>query len=129
MRRNLIMTAKQEMLSCNSLGYMLVYKASNVILETLGYQKNPICFCCWFFVIAVVIAFVIVKIVVALIEIIVVKKVDAAKVDFSLGGWCCFYEDGCCEGGCCDDCFCDCCCNEPCCEKGVVLVLILKDFY
>ena len=61
----LIMTAKQEMLSCNSLGYILVYKASNVILGALGYQKNPICCCCCLFVIAIVI----VKIVVALIVI------------------------------------------------------------
>ena len=42
---NLIMTASQEKLFCNSLGYMLVYKVNNVIFGSLGYQKNNNCSC------------------------------------------------------------------------------------
>ena len=42
---NQIMTASQEKLFCNSLGYMLVYKVNDVIFGTLGYQKNTNCSC------------------------------------------------------------------------------------
>ena len=115
----LIMTAKQEMLSCNSLGYMLVYKASNVILGALGYQKNPICCCCCPFCDCCCDCFCDCEDCGCINCNKCCKKGRCCKGGFCPeGGCCCFCEDGCCEEGCCDDCFCDCCCNEPCCEKG-----------
>ena len=129
---NLIMTASQEALQCDTSGYMLVYKTNNVIIGTLGYQLNPTCFCgC-------------------------ICKCSCCECKGGCcekkgccadccqccqcctdccqnggccrggccteQGCCCCCEDGCCIGGCCTFCNCCCfeggCCNDPCCPKG-----------
>lgn len=43
---NLLMTASQEEMKCDSFGYMLVYRSNGVIFGALGYQVNPINDCC-----------------------------------------------------------------------------------
>ena len=116
---NLLMTASQEEVHCDSRGYMLVYRANNIIFGTLGYQINPrydtctccegpgcectccLCNCC----------------------------TNCCKGGgCCLGGCCveqgccCCCEDGCCIGGCCTFCNCCCfdggCCREPCWKNG-----------
>lgn len=91
-QENLIMTASQEELNCDSYGYMLVYRTNNIIFGTLGYQINPpscLAGCC---------------------------------NGCCSGGCCTGCCDGCCKdcccsckGGCCSEC---CTCCQGCCQGG-----------
>ena len=115
------MTAAHEEVHCDSHGYMLVYRANNIIFGALGYQYNPICCestgcscncgctccccccgCC-------------------------LKKCCEGGGCCVGGcctnqGCCCCCEDPCCVGGCCNFCNCCCfeggCCREPCWKEG-----------
>ncbi len=121
---SLLMTAANEEVHCDSIGYMLVYRANNIIFGALGYQYNPICCeissgcscgcdctctCC------------------------ACCACDCCTNCCKGGGCCvggcctnqgccCCCEDGCCLGGCCTCCNCCCfeggCCKEPICKEG-----------
>ena len=92
---NILMTASHEEVKCNSRGYMLVYKANDIIFGALGYQLNPICCnmtCC--------------------------DDCCICRCTCCLCCTNCCQGGGCCLGGCCTDQGCCCCCDEPCCVGG-----------
>ena len=122
----LLMTASQEEIQCDSKGYMLIYRANNIIFGTLGYQYNPKCTCCEGCCEGSCCCFecICCKCTCCLCTCCTncCKGGGCCLGGCCAQGCCCCCDDGCCIGGCCTFCNCCCfdggCCKEPCCKNG-----------